>query len=161
MVVLRSLILSAYVAALATFSHGAPTPTVSVDPAPPTSDPTPSPSPGNPPVQVSACGILGGLNTTEITYNHVVNCYNSIPFDNERAATTLSTVHTLFKDYYVFTDFALSPEAPRPFADDPIDILGELEKIGRKKYTSDYKFHNDILTAVNGLRDGHAAYNSK
>lgn len=168
MVLIRSLILSASVAALAVLGNAAPTPSdsMSIEPTPtahhePTPTATTEPNPGQPDTHTDACGVLASTNSTELKYKHVVDCYNAIPFDSAQAATTLSTVLTLFKDYYVFTDSALARTAPEPFANAPHDIVGELEKIGRSKYTSDYKFHNDILTAVTRLGDGHAAYQSK
>lgn len=135
------LILSASIATLIAITHAAPT--------------------HPPPHNVDACGVLGGLNGTDLTYQHVVDCYNAIPFDSNQASTTLATMLTLFEDFYAFTDSALSPTAIRPFSDDPVDIVGDLEKIGRTKYTSDYKFHTDILKAVTSLRDAHTSYFSK
>ncbi|KAG0279077.1 hypothetical protein BGZ96_002075 [Linnemannia gamsii] len=171
MVLLRSFILSASVAALTVFSNAAPTPSssVSIEPTPTadreptptvTTEPVSEPHPGHPatPIAANACGTLAHTNSEELKYKHVVDCYNSIPFDSAQAATTLATVLTIFKDYYVFTDSALARTAPAPFVNAPQDIVGELEKIGRSKYTSDYKFHNDILAAVTELGDGHAAY---
>ncbi|KAF9132235.1 hypothetical protein BG015_003735 [Linnemannia schmuckeri] len=165
MIPLRSLILSASIAALAVFSNAVPTPTefASIEPTPtaghePTSTATTEPNPGNPATPTDTCGLLSSINPTELKYQHVVDCYNAIPFDSAQATTTLATVLTLFKDYYVFTDAALARTAPEPFANAPYDIVGELERIGRSKYTSDYKFHRDILAAVTGLGDGHAAY---
>ncbi|KAG0206035.1 hypothetical protein BGX33_007608 [Mortierella sp. NVP41] len=163
MVLLRSLILSASVAVLATFSNAVPTPSPSVTIEPseptPTATPEPIPTPTDPVPHIDPCTILGGLNGTGITYNHVANCYKAIPFDNAQAATTLSTMLTLFKDYYIFTDAALTRKVAEPFSSEPIDIVGEIEKIGRRKYTSDYEFHNDIRLAVDSLRDAHLAYN--
>ncbi|KAF9135022.1 hypothetical protein BGX30_011694 [Mortierella sp. GBA39] len=168
MVLLRSLILSASVAALAVLSHADPTPSdsMTIKPTPtayhePTPTATTAPNPGHLDTHTDACGVLASTNYTELKYKHVVDCYSSIPFDSAQAATTLSTVLTIFKDYYVFTDSALARTAPEPFVNAPHDIVGELEKIGRRKYTSDYKFHNDILEAVTGLGDGHAYYQSK
>ncbi|KAG0060285.1 hypothetical protein BGZ89_012390, partial [Linnemannia elongata] len=132
------LILSASLATLATFTHAAPA--------------------HAPPTHTDACGILGGLNATAVTYKHVVDCYNAIPFDNNQASTTLSSMLTLFKDFYVFTDSALSPTATKPFSDDPVDIIAKMENIGRTRYTSDYQFHTDISNAVTSLRDAHTAY---
>ncbi|KAG0378251.1 hypothetical protein BGX24_004392 [Mortierella sp. AD032] len=175
MVLLRRVILSASVAAFAVFSNAAPTPsvgsepspsvtiepspTITVEPSPPTTDPVPDPTPDPTPEPTDACAVLAQAKPSEYRYQHVVDCYNSIPFDSAQAASTISTMITLFKDYYVFTDAALARKAPMPFADDPHDVVGELEKVGRSKYTSDYKFHTDVLAAVDGLRDGHAAYN--
>ncbi|KAG9062368.1 hypothetical protein KI688_005283 [Linnemannia hyalina] len=102
-----------------------------------------------PPTHADACGIIRGLNATAITCKHVVDLYSAIPFDNNLASTTLSTMLTLFKDFYVFTDSALSPTATRPFSDDPVDIIAKMEKFGRTRYTSDYQFHTDIHNAVN------------
>ncbi|KAF9543717.1 hypothetical protein EC957_000496 [Mortierella hygrophila] len=167
MVFLRSLILSASVAALAVLSNAASTPSdsITIKPTPtahhgPTPTATTEPNPGHSDTHTDACGVLASTNHTELKYKHVIDCYNSIPFDSAQASTTLSTVLTIFKDYYVFTDSALARTAPKPFANAPYDIVGELEKIGRRKYTSDYKFHNDILEAVTGLGDGHADYGS-
>ncbi|KAK3818265.1 MAG: hypothetical protein JOS17DRAFT_820265 [Linnemannia elongata] len=132
------LILSASLASLATFTHAAPA--------------------HAPPTHVDACGILGRLNAANITYKHVVDCYSAIPFDSNQASTTLSSMLTLFKDFYVFTDSALSPTATRPFSDDPVDIIAKMENIGRSNYTSNYQFHTDIYNAVTSLRDAHTAY---
>ncbi|KAF9089941.1 hypothetical protein BGX29_011792 [Mortierella sp. GBA35] len=134
-----SLILSASLATITTFSTAAPN----------NSHRTKNPDP---------CGILGKKNGLKVNYKDVADCYRAIPFDPANAATTISTVHDLFKDYYVFTDSALTRQVPKPFAREPVDILKQLKTIGRRKYTSDYQFHTDVRHAVDTLRDGHASY---
>ncbi|KAF9128321.1 hypothetical protein BG015_004356 [Linnemannia schmuckeri] len=104
------------------------------------------------------CARLGSKNGRNIKYKDVAACYQAIPIDRDRAATTISTVHHLFRGYYVFTDSALTPQVPAPFASEPVNILKKLTTIGRHNYTSDYQFHTDIRHAVDTLRDGHASY---
>ncbi|KAF9543718.1 hypothetical protein EC957_000497 [Mortierella hygrophila] len=157
MVLLLSQILLASFAALVVFSNATPSSTISVTINLISTTRRRAHS-SNPTATTDPCSILALINPKAVKYNHVVNCYNAIPFDNVRAATTLPTVITIFRDYYVFTDDALSPTATLPFANAPHDILGELEKIGRKKYISDYQFHKDMLVAITSLHDGHAAY---
>ncbi|KAG0288349.1 hypothetical protein BGZ96_007853 [Linnemannia gamsii] len=143
---LNNLILSASlaVATIAAFSTAAPTApihrtTVGSDP----------------------CGRLGSKNIRKIKYKDVADCYKAIPIDREIASTTINAVHDLFRDFYVFTDSALTPQVPAPFASEPVDILKELKTIGGRKYTSDYQFHTDVRHAVDTLRDGHASYDVK
>ncbi|KAF9327821.1 hypothetical protein BGZ91_001275 [Linnemannia elongata] len=140
---LKSLILSATLAAatIATLSSAAPAAPIHGGKA--SSDP---------------CGRLGAKKGRNIKYKDVAACYQAIPIDRHLAATTISTVHDLFRDYYVFTDSALTPQVPAPFSSEPVDILKELKTIGRRKYTSDYRFHTDVRHAVDTLRDGHASY---
>ncbi|KAF9132234.1 hypothetical protein BG015_003734 [Linnemannia schmuckeri] len=159
MVLLRSLILSASIAALAVFSNAVPTPTefASIEPTPtaghePTSTATTEPNPGNPATPTDTCGLLSSINPTELKYQHVADCYYAIC----HLLRQCPNCYYLSYHYYVFTDAALSPTATPPFANASHDIFGELEKIDRSKYTNDHKFHNEIRIASNGLQDGHA-----
>ncbi|KAF8934558.1 hypothetical protein BGZ47_010315 [Haplosporangium gracile] len=104
------------------------------------------------------CARLGSKNGRSIKYKDVADCYKVIPIDRDLAATTISTVHSIFRDYYVFTDSALTPQVPAPFTSEPVDILKELTAIKERMYTSDYQFHTDIRHVVDTLRDGHASY---
>jgi hypothetical protein len=110
---------------------------------------------------LDACGLLSTKNASLLTVTDVANCYHAIPFDPTRAKTTLETVHTLFKDYYIFTDIALNPRATKPFKNKPFDVLNRLQSIGRTKYPGDFWFHKDIHNAVDELQDGHASYDGK
>ncbi|KAF9117612.1 hypothetical protein BGX30_005308, partial [Mortierella sp. GBA39] len=142
---LKSLVLSASIAVLVTFTNAAPAP--------------PAPAPGPPPVShLDACGILGAKKPSEITYQDIVNCYQAIPFNNTNAAATFSTIYTLFNEFYVFKDSAMTPNLQAPFSSPPTDIVGKLEAIGRTKYTSDHKFHTELSRAINSLYDAHAGY---
>ncbi|KAG0255889.1 hypothetical protein BG011_004882 [Mortierella polycephala] len=136
---LYKLVLSASLAALLTFSSAAPIPT---------------PKPGN----LDACGILSSTKTSELTYEVIVNCYQAIPYDPSVAATTMSTVYTLFKDFYAFRDSALASDLQKPFTCPPTDILGRLKTIEATKYRNDYSFHKAVNDAVSSLYDAHASY---
>ncbi|KAG0278855.1 hypothetical protein BGZ95_002961 [Linnemannia exigua] len=117
---------------------------------------TPSPSPSS----LDACGLLSSKDVTTLTFTDVANCYHAIPFVPDHAKTTLETVHTLFKDYYIFTDTALNPRASKPFKNEPYDVLKRFESIGRTKYAGDFWFHKDVRKAVDDLKDGHASYDA-
>ncbi|KAG0261152.1 hypothetical protein BGZ95_004283 [Linnemannia exigua] len=108
--------------------------------------------------RLDACGRLGQKNGVDVKYKDVAACYRAIPFDRFAADTTISTVHDLFRDYYVFTDKALAPRLPKPFTSESVDILKQLQTIGLRKYKSDYQFHTDVRYAIDTLRDGHASY---
>jgi len=135
----RRLVLTLSLAALATFTAGAP-----VTPPPPaSSDP---------------CTTLGGK-SSGITYDEVAACYQSIPYNAELAASTIKTVRTLFDEFYVFRDSALTPNLAAPFSSPPTDIIAELSKIGSAQYPNDYSFHRAISKAIDTLHDAHSAYN--
>ncbi|KAG0005187.1 hypothetical protein BGZ65_011752 [Modicella reniformis] len=133
---LRSLILTVSVAVLATFTAAAPIPT---------------PSPEDP------CRVLGSKDQG-ITYDEVAACYQYIPYDANVAVSTLKTVHTLFDEFYVFRDSALTPNLAHPFTSGPVDIVDELNKIGQTDYQNDYQFHSALVKVIDSLNDAHAAY---
>ncbi|KAF8941376.1 hypothetical protein EDD21DRAFT_1413 [Dissophora ornata] len=135
---IRSLILSVSLATIVTLTTAAP---------------VPKQQDGS-----DACGVLGSLNATDITYEAVTACYKSIPFDTTVTTSTMETVYTLFNEYYVFRDSALSPNLMSPFSSAPVDIVNTLATIGKTNYTSDFNFHDDISTAIQTLHDAHAGY---
>ncbi|KAF9141353.1 hypothetical protein BGX30_004989 [Mortierella sp. GBA39] len=137
---LKSLVLSSSIAILTTFTAAAPVG------APPSN-------------QLDACGQLGTKVSNAITYRDVANYYQAIPFNNTNAAATFSTIYTLFNEFYVFKDSAMTPNLLVPFSSPPTDIVGKLEAIGSTKYTSDHKFHTELSRTINSLYDFHASYN--
>ncbi|KAG0297340.1 hypothetical protein BGZ96_006904 [Linnemannia gamsii] len=106
----------------------------------------------------SGCTDLASRQGVNITYTDVVKCFDSIPFNKEAAKTTLESVTTLFDDYYISRDSAMSPFLAKPLESDPVDIVAKLKKIGRTRYTSDRKFHTDVNLAIESLHDGHSVY---
>ncbi|KAG0259142.1 hypothetical protein BGZ95_004767 [Linnemannia exigua] len=109
-----------------------------------------------PPPANRACGILG--KSGDLTYEKVAACYNSVPFNSQVARTTLESVTTIMNDFYVFRDSALTPDLPKPFSVEPVDILKKLKEIEQTPYTSDHQFHYDLSMALVGLKDAHATY---
>ncbi|KAK3848366.1 MAG: hypothetical protein J3R72DRAFT_500131 [Linnemannia gamsii] len=112
-----------------------------------------------PPLPISTgCTDLASRQGVNISYTDVTKCFDSIPFNQEAAKTTLESVTTFFNDYYISRDAAMTPCLAKPLESDPVDIVAELKRIGRKKYSSDRKFHTDVHLAVESLHDGHAVY---
>ncbi|KAF9924123.1 hypothetical protein BGZ65_008503, partial [Modicella reniformis] len=133
---LRSLILTVSVAIFATFTAAAPVAT---------------PTPEDP------CTVLGSK-TQGITRDEVAACYQYIPYNATVATSTLKTLHTLFNDYFVFRDSALTPNLALPFTSAPVDIVEELNKIGQTQYENDFQFHSTVFNTISRLNDAHAAY---
>lgn len=143
---LRRLILTVSLAALVTLTAAAPVPATTLDP---TDAPTTSSDP---------CTVLGSK-TTGATYDEVAACYQYIPYNTAVAASTLKTVRTLFDDFYIFRDSALTPGLEAPFSSPPVDIVDVLNKIETTTYPNDYSFHTAVMNAIASLHDAHAAYN--
>ncbi|KAF9997151.1 hypothetical protein BGZ65_007265, partial [Modicella reniformis] len=131
----KPLILSAVIAALVS---SAPIPTTS-----PEHDP---------------CGVLGHLPLSNATVLHVSECYKSIDFNPSEAKTTLDSLYTLYNDFFIFRDAALTPNLALPFTSPPVDILAGLEQIRNNKYTTDYDFHADLALLAQSLNDAHVTY---
>ncbi|KAF9585566.1 hypothetical protein BGW38_001771 [Lunasporangiospora selenospora] len=74
------------------------------------------------------------------------------------ARETLESLTTFFDDYYISRDSSLTRRLAKPLEADPVDIVAELKKIGRRQYTSDRQFHTDLFDVVASLHDGHAIY---
>ncbi|KAF9433323.1 hypothetical protein BGZ76_009605, partial [Entomortierella beljakovae] len=129
---LRSVLLSASLISLATLSTAAP--------------------------GLDACGRLPNLGAGLITYTDVAACYNAIPFDGGAASKTLKSLYTLFNNYYIFRDSALTPNLPPPFTSAAVDIIAELTTVSNKRYLNDFSFHQDVERVVNLLQDAHAVY---
>ncbi|KAI9236187.1 MAG: hypothetical protein BYD32DRAFT_31437 [Podila humilis] len=117
---------------------------------------TPAPSP-----TIDPCTTLSQVEEPDISYEHVKRCYEHVPFNATEAGIVLSTLYTLYRDYYVFLDYAMMPDQPKPFTNPPVDLLAGLDKISQTDYKSDYQFHTDIDLLVNRLNDAHANYIGK
>ncbi|KAF9948144.1 hypothetical protein BGZ72_009907 [Mortierella alpina] len=104
------------------------------------------------------CAVLGALSLNQTTYDHVASCYRSIEFNPAQAKTTLDSLHTLYNEFFVFRDAALTPDLSSPFTSPPVDILAGVEKIRQKKYSSDFQFHSDLRSLALSLNDAHVTY---
>ncbi|KAF8977300.1 hypothetical protein BGZ46_007493 [Entomortierella lignicola] len=119
-----------------------------------------APLPANTTTTVShdPCAYLATLNSTQLTVDDVSNCYKSIEFNPSIAKTTLETFYTIYHDFYVFRDSALTPKLQLSFVSPPVDILAGLEEIYKKRYSSDYEFHMDVNYLINRLNDTQCTY---
>ncbi|KAG0213427.1 hypothetical protein BGX28_004483 [Mortierella sp. GBA30] len=104
------------------------------------------------------CAVLGSLNANETAYHHVADCYKSIEYSPDVAKSTLDSLYTLYNDFFVFRDSALTPDLALPFSSPPVDVIAELEKIRQKKYSSDFAFHSDLQSLAYSLNDAHFQY---
>ncbi|KAF9380396.1 hypothetical protein CPC16_010342 [Podila verticillata] len=104
------------------------------------------------------CATLSRLAVGNATYADVSNCYNSIEYNPALAKSTLTNLRTLFTDFYVFRDTALTPNLALPFTSAPVDVLAKLTEIENKAYTTDFAFHSDLLGLANSLNDAHVNY---
>ncbi|CAO3566272.1 unnamed protein product [Mortierella alpina] len=111
----------------------------------------------NPPAQ-DPCKTLGTLTEPAITWTHVLQCYESIPYSASEANEVLSTMHMLFKEFYIFLDTATLENQPKPFTNPPLDILKGLDLISQRDYGSDFRFQTDVDQLVTRLNDAHANY---
>ncbi|KAG0046621.1 hypothetical protein BGZ83_008228 [Gryganskiella cystojenkinii] len=110
------------------------------------------------PRALDACGVLASLNQSQLTVAAVQNCYEAIPFNRDVASSIYQTVYTMFNELYIFRDSALTPNLPKPFASDPVDVIGELQRIGKATYKGDYFFNEDIRSTLATLHDAHVSY---
>ncbi|KAF9995818.1 hypothetical protein BGZ65_008565, partial [Modicella reniformis] len=104
------------------------------------------------------CGVLGHLPLNNVTVLHVSACYKSIDFNQSVAKTTLDSLYTLYNDFFIFRDTALTPNLTLPFTSPPVDILAGLEHIRNNIYTTDYDFHTDLTLLARSLNDAHVSY---
>ncbi|KAF9091480.1 hypothetical protein BGX29_010915 [Mortierella sp. GBA35] len=104
------------------------------------------------------CGILGITVAPDISYDMVSACYNSIPYNQSAASTTLDSVSALFNDFYTFRDSAMNPEVGSPFDREPTDIIKGFEDLKSGGSDSDFQFHMDLKTVISRLYDAHSAY---
>ncbi|KAF9914144.1 hypothetical protein BX616_008875 [Lobosporangium transversale] len=118
------------------------------------SSPPPSPSFES----TDPCTILSHLETTEITRRDVAACYKSIEFNPDFANITLDSLQTLFNDFFIFRDSALTPNLTQPFSSEPVDALARIEQIRQTKYFADFDFQEDLIMLAESLNDAHVSY---
>ncbi|RHZ82795.1 hypothetical protein Glove_103g223 [Diversispora epigaea] len=98
--------------------------------------------------------LLGNSNPK---YDDVKNCLTSFPYDKTRAQTTIDTLKSVTKDFYVLYNQA--KEQPHPgFTFDPIDLEKELDNILAFPYTTDFNFLTDIRKLYKRLHDAHTQF---
>lgn len=93
-----------------------------------------------------------------ITVGEVTECYKSIAYNPSEAKTALDTLHTLYNDFFIFRDTALTPNLALPFTSPPVDVIAGIERIRRNKYATDFDFHTDLTLLAMSLNDAHVAY---
>ncbi|KAG0242589.1 hypothetical protein B0O80DRAFT_497239 [Mortierella sp. GBAus27b] len=104
------------------------------------------------------CAVLSHLQPNATTVQHVSDCYKSIPFNPSEAKTTLDALHTLYNDFFIFRDAALTPDLALPFTSPPVDVVAGIERIQKTKYSTDFDFHADLTWLAKSLNDAHVTY---
>ena len=86
----------------------------------------------------------------------VLSCFYSVPFSESVRIQTLDTLNKT-KELYAFVDIVHdSPDQENlPLS---VDIQAELARIGRKQYTNDFDFHDDLRALYVRLGDAHTQY---
>ncbi|CAE6460664.1 unnamed protein product [Rhizoctonia solani] len=88
--------------------------------------------------------------------SEVGSCLSSFPFNATLRDNIADVLSKTFSQFHTSTNFHLN--MPDPFTDDTIDLLGELRRIKKTTYKSDFELHRDISTTVKRLGDSHAGY---
>ncbi|KAG0022440.1 hypothetical protein BGZ81_008541 [Podila clonocystis] len=104
------------------------------------------------------CATLSRLPIGNATYADVSSCYNSIEYNPTLAKATITTMRTLYNDFFVFRDTALTPNLALPFTSAPVDVLAKLNEIENMAYKTDFAFHTDLQALAFSLNDAHVNY---
>ncbi|KAF8598569.1 hypothetical protein BDV93DRAFT_498597 [Ceratobasidium sp. AG-I] len=83
-------------------------------------------------------------------------CLSSFAFNATLRDNTVDVLSKTFDQFHASTTFHLN--MPDPFAEDTIDMIGELRRIKETTYSSDFELHRDVSTTVKQLGDAHAGY---
>ncbi|EJC99199.1 uncharacterized protein FOMMEDRAFT_148756 [Fomitiporia mediterranea MF3/22] len=100
------------------------------------------------------CAAIGGQKW--VAPSAVRACFESFPI-NETIKENILEVVTKSLAFHTSVNYQL--RAPEPFtADVHEDILGDLARIGRTSYPSEFEMHIDLSRSVKRLMDGHCVY---
>ncbi|CUA71803.1 Glucan 1,4-alpha-maltotetraohydrolase [Rhizoctonia solani] len=95
-------------------------------------------------------------NTTWLKPSQVHSCLSYFPFNATLRDNVVDVLSAMLDQFHASTKFHL--DMPEPFKDTTVDILGELQRIKKSTYSSDFELHQDVSRTVNRLADGHAGY---
>ncbi|TDL16110.1 hypothetical protein BD410DRAFT_844665 [Rickenella mellea] len=82
-------------------------------------------------------------------------CQKSFPFNQTLRSNVLEVVSRVF-DFYTFEEYYL--RSPPPFQESTSNIRGELDRISKAHYATDYDFNRDLYDFAHQLNDGHTAW---
>lgn len=102
------------------------------------------------------CAAIGGK--IWVAPRDVRACFTSFKVNNTIRANIVEVI-TKTLAFHTSTNYQL--RAPEPFTQDVHeDLLGDLARISRQAYPSDYDLHIDLSRTLKRLNDGHCAYSS-
>lgn len=100
---------------------------------------------------VDPCSLVHANATIELSV--ALACFRSVPFNATRRDAIVDML-TKSLELYVFLDISSNP--PAPF--EPVDILGELQRIQQTTYAADFDMHMDLAASFAQLNDAHTTY---
>ncbi|KAF9387178.1 hypothetical protein BGX21_000640, partial [Mortierella sp. AD011] len=109
------------------------------------------------PLSQDPCAIIARA-SQNLTVQHVSDCYKSIEYNAVEAKATLASLYTLYNDFWIFRDSAMTPNQALPFTNPPVNIISGLTKINQTAYTRDFDFHSDLTYLIKSLNDAHCTY---
>ncbi|EIN14483.1 hypothetical protein PUNSTDRAFT_24244, partial [Punctularia strigosozonata HHB-11173 SS5] len=82
-------------------------------------------------------------------------CHKSFAFNETLRKNVMDNVARVF-DFFTFEDYYY--ESPAPFQQSTVDIRGEVDRISKAKYETDYDFNRDLYNFTTSLNDGHTGW---
>ncbi|TFK48991.1 hypothetical protein OE88DRAFT_1737208 [Heliocybe sulcata] len=100
------------------------------------------------------CAGIGGKKW--VSPGDVRRCFESFPVDPKVKANIIEVVN---KTLAFHTSVNYQVKAPEPFSSDVHeDVIGDLARISKQAYASDFDLHLDLSRTLKRLNDGHCVY---
>ncbi|KAL9649024.1 hypothetical protein ABK040_008401 [Willaertia magna] len=90
-----------------------------------------------------------------VPYTQLKNCATSIPFSQKIKDDTLTSVKKTIP-LYIFVDIA--KQSPDPNIILSVDLKAGLDEITNQQFTTDFDFHQSVVSLFRKLNDGHTLY---
>ncbi|KAH8833458.1 hypothetical protein DL96DRAFT_1771318 [Flagelloscypha sp. PMI_526] len=83
-------------------------------------------------------------------------CLKSFPYNETLKQNVLTNVARIIDGFFTFEDYYI--RSPAPFQESTMDIWGEIARINRTVYKTDYDFNFDLFLTTSRLNDGHTKW---
>eukprot|EP00823_Brevimastigomonas_motovehiculus_P008501 TRINITY_DN77_c5_g1_i1.p1 TRINITY_DN77_c5_g1~~TRINITY_DN77_c5_g1_i1.p1 ORF type:complete len:830 (+),score=263.09 TRINITY_DN77_c5_g1_i1:112-2601(+) len=97
--------------------------------------------------------------TNYISYQHMKECFQSLPLNVTEAQQVLQTVERSMQ-IHVFLDESKNSQVGDAGADFAltVDVAGEVNKMKTKEYAGEWAFYDDLCALFRSLEDGHTMF---